>query len=63
MVEDINFKGWEVFEPEHRDEYIHVVPANDLEEHLYHVACPCNPIRDAECLDLYVHNAFDGRKN
>lgn len=55
-------KGWEVVEPENRDEYIHVVPKNDSEEHLYHVACPCNPKQDAICPDVVLHNAFDKRK-
>lgn len=40
-------------------EIIHVIPENDLKEHVPYRHCHCNPvIKDGVC----VHNSFDGRE-
>jgi hypothetical protein len=41
---------------------IHVMPENDLREHVFN-NCPCNPRIEVEGADLiYVHNSWDGRE-
>ena len=39
----------------------HVVPGSDTKEHEVSRNCWCKPVRDEEVLDLFVHNALDGR--
>jgi hypothetical protein len=41
---------------------IHVIPVNDTMAHHESITCPCNPVKDKECEDVLVHNAFDGRE-
>ncbi|MCP4661029.1 MAG: hypothetical protein GY856_36975 [bacterium] len=44
------------------DSPIHVVPTDDLREHITNGdPCPCLP-RGPECGLLLVHNAYDGRE-
>lgn len=62
MIRGKDFKGWEVLSPENHDEYIHIIPINDSEEHLYHVACPCNPKQSLYNLSIVKHIPFDGRE-
>ena len=40
---------------------IHVMPVNDLIEHIEHEWCPCNP-RIEEDGQIIVHNAADNRE-
>jgi hypothetical protein len=39
----------------------HITPLKDLMVHHESINCPCNPVRDSECPNVIVHNAFDGR--
>lgn len=56
----MNLGGWAVSAPDERGEF-HVVPINDLEEHMDQ-DCKCCPVRDAECSNLWMHNSFDKRE-
>jgi hypothetical protein len=41
---------------------IHVMPVDDLKEHVFE-NCPCNPRIEVEGGNLiYVHNSWDGRE-
>lgn len=40
---------------------IHITPINDKYPHHESDKCPCNPVRDSECEEVIIHNAFDGR--
>lgn len=42
------------------DNGLHLVPINDLKEHL-DSDCPCHPIHD-DNLGVWAHNSFDGRE-
>lgn len=42
---------------------IHILPVNDLEEHIEETHCNCNPkiiINEVEL--IVVHNSYDGRE-
>lgn len=41
----------------------HVIPLNDLREHMSLPICWCNPVEDKETPNLWVHNALDGRED
>jgi hypothetical protein len=41
---------------------IHVVPLNDLREHVSLPSCWCKPTLDDEEFDVYVHHSLDGRE-
>lgn len=49
-------KGWEVIVEKH------VVPQDDLREHITDVSCFCFPTQDSADPYLYVHHAADGRE-
>jgi hypothetical protein len=53
-------KGWDTFKMPNGD--FHVVPCLDLQEHTDDSDCACEPRRDFDCPNLYIHNAFDGRE-
>jgi hypothetical protein len=41
---------------------IHVMPENDLREHVFE-NCPCNPrIEVVGATLIYIHNSWDGRE-
>jgi len=45
------------------DETIHVMPTNDLKEHLCSSACQCAPrVEQVENGALVIHNSWDGRE-
>lgn len=39
----------------------HVMPINDLKEHIAHEGCRCKPLR-ADDGKVIVHNSWDGRE-
>lgn len=41
----------------------HLLPASDLHEHLLSEHCRCCPIEDPERVDMWAHQAFDGRQD
>lgn len=41
---------------------VHVVPRNDLREHVMLRTCWCKPRQDTQDDDLYIHNAMDQRE-
>ena len=41
---------------------IHVLPVNDLREHLCSLTCWCHPVEDTENECIVVHNAMDQRE-
>lgn len=43
--------------------YIHVLPLNDLREHVENAHCWCHPRLEGEAQDVVVHNALDGRED
>ena len=43
------------------DERVHIVPENDLREHLVNKDCWCNPDVDEEFENIIIHHALDGR--
>lgn len=43
-------------------EALHVVPVNDLREHVDSKECWCRPTEDEECPDLWVHHSMDRRE-
>ena len=44
-------------------ETIHVVPLNDLKEHIDSVACRCRPsVEMVKRSRVVIHNSFDGRE-
>jgi hypothetical protein len=43
------------------EEFIHVMPLNDLKPHIY-INCKCNPRVDDEYPNVIVHNSYDGRE-
>lgn len=43
-------------------EETHIIPVDDLREHVESAACWCRPRQDSECLDLFIHNSMDGRE-
>lgn len=44
------------------DELIHVVPVNDLRQHVLAMSCWCCPIPDHECEEVILHNSMDRRE-
>jgi hypothetical protein len=44
-------------------EAVHVVPLNDLREHIASVDCWCKPIEDDDFPDVWVHHSMDGRES
>ena len=42
---------------------LHVVPMNDLRDHVTNAECWCNPTQDDECLDVWVHHSMDRREH
>ena len=44
------------------NEDIHVMPVDDLKEHVFE-NCPCNPTVEVVGANLlYIHNSWDGRE-
>lgn len=42
---------------------VHVIPVNDLKEHIEHRHCECSPKIIQEIgSDVVVHNSYDGRE-
>jgi hypothetical protein len=41
---------------------LRVIPMYDEKPHVESVACPCRPVRDAECNRIVVLNAWDRRE-
>lgn len=41
---------------------IHVVPINDLRDHVLNLRCWCRPQRDLEAPHVIVHYSMDGRE-
>jgi hypothetical protein len=41
---------------------IHIVPQNDITNHVFSEKCACQPDEDDEEADIWHHNAFDGRE-
>ena len=42
---------------------IHVMPINDLQEHIMSANCPCKPsVEVVGAVLIYTHNAFDHRE-
>lgn len=45
------------------EETMHVLPINDLREHVRSMTCPCQPYKEmVKAGWMIVHNAFDGRE-
>lgn len=44
---------------------IHVIPVNDLKEHIDSSTCECKPkiISEDDCEMICVHNSYDGREH
>lgn len=40
----------------------HVIPRDDLREHVSEVDCWCNPKQDEEEQNLWIHNSMDRRE-
>lgn len=53
---DNDGKVWAIFE---YDNYVAVIPTNDLKEHNLGKFCQCAPTIDD---NLIVHNSYDGRE-
>jgi len=54
-------KSWKlIFKGE--DGNMHVMPMNDLRDHIESFWCLCDPVMDTEHSDVIIHNAFDGRE-
>ena len=43
-------------------EIIHVVPLNDLREHVASKDCWCHPTEDDQWPDIWVHHSMDKRE-
>ena len=43
-------------------EPMHIVPENDLREHITSKECWCKPVQDEELLTLFIHNSLDRRE-
>ena len=43
-------------------ESVHVVPLNDLKDHVASVDCWCNPTEDDEWPGVFVHHSMDRRE-
>ena len=43
-------------------EALHVVPINDLREHVASKDCWCKPTEDDQVDDVWIHHAMDGRE-
>lgn len=42
---------------------IHVIPLNDLHEHIMSVSCPCNPtVEVVGAALIIIHNSWDRRE-
>ena len=41
---------------------IHIIPINDLEEHIESSTCKCNPTYCNKDGEIIIHNSFDGRE-
>ena len=46
-----------------KDGHFHVVPINDLKDHMLTADCWCMPERDDEYPEVFVHNSADGREH
>ena len=42
---------------------IHVIPLNDLREHVAERSCWCKPTLDDEEFDVYIHHSLDKRES
>jgi hypothetical protein len=45
-----------------QSETIHVIPTNDLREHVASTDCWCKPTEDDEYPTVWVHNSMDRRE-
>jgi hypothetical protein len=45
-----------------REDFVHVVPLNDLREHEVSVGCWCHPTPLEDDPSVYVHHSLDGRE-
>lgn len=41
----------------------HVIPEDDLREHVEDPSCWCMPLQDDEDPAVWIHNALDGRED
>lgn len=44
------------------NEALHIVPINDLREHIASKDCWCGPTEDAQVDDVWVHHSMDKRE-
>jgi hypothetical protein len=44
-----------------RERY-HLIPNNDLRDHISEITCWCHPEPDDEEPSVYIHNSMDGRE-
>lgn len=42
-------------------DYMHLVPVEDIMVHHYSCKCPCGPRKDPNDDRRWIHNAYDGR--
>ena len=45
-----------------KEELVHVLPINDIREHVSSPNCPCHPKQDDFAENLWIHNAWDLRE-
>jgi hypothetical protein len=43
-------------------ERTHVIPLNDLQDHILSKRCWCQPYEDEDCEGAWVHSSADGRE-
>lgn len=41
---------------------LHVIPIDDLREHISSADCWCKPAQDQSIDNIYIHNSMDGRE-
>lgn len=44
------------------DNEVHIIPRGDLREHISRPDCWCQPYRDDEDPNVFIHDSMDGRE-
>ena len=43
-------------------ESVHVIPINDIQNHILSQECWCQPYEDPDCDGVWIHTSADGRE-
>lgn len=54
--------AWAAIPTDTVGEWGHVIPLNDLQDHILSPRCWCSPHEDDDCEGVWIHNSADARE-